>query len=156
MGREIRRVPKDWEHPRGDNGNYKPMYDSAYQEAAADWAKEFREWQDGTHKHFCKYPESKTLYYWEWCGSPPDEEYHRPSFSAEATHYQVYETVTEGTPDSPVFETKDELTDWLVSEGHSRAAAEGFAKAEWAPSMTFSSATGVVMGIDSMERLEGS
>lgn len=55
-------------------------------------------------------------YYWEY-EPPPDPDRHRPAFGAEATWYQVYETVTEGTPVTPPFETLAELVDWLVEKG---------------------------------------
>lgn len=52
--------------------------------------------------------------------------------------FQVWETVSEGSPISPVFATEDELVGWLTTQGYSRAAAEGFAKSGWAPSMVSS------------------
>lgn len=33
MGREIRRVPKNWKHPRLEDGRYQPMFDQNYEEA---------------------------------------------------------------------------------------------------------------------------
>ncbi|MGU3401500.1 hypothetical protein ACLBWS_17500 [Brucellaceae bacterium D45D] len=36
---------------------------------------------------------------------------------ASCTSYQIYENVSEGTPDSPVFGTKRQLVEWLVQEG---------------------------------------
>lgn len=41
--------------------------------------------------------------------------------------YQVWETVTEGSPISPVFATTEELERWLIGEGYSEGAAEQFA-----------------------------
>ena len=37
MGREIRRVPKGWEHPRDEGGKYIPMFDQSYDDAAKEW-----------------------------------------------------------------------------------------------------------------------
>ena len=34
--------------------------------------------------------------------------------NGEATHYQMYETTTEGTPISPAMESPEELAHWLV------------------------------------------
>ena len=48
--------------------------------------------------------------------------------------YQVWETVTEGSPISPVFLTPEEVVDWLVEEGYSVKAAQAFVDREWAPS----------------------
>ena len=48
--------------------------------------------------------------------------------------WQVWETVSGGSPISPIFATSDELVDWLVAKGNSQKAAEGFVQDEWAPS----------------------
>ena len=37
MGREIRRVPPNWQHPTGDNSNFIPLLDCTYQESMAEW-----------------------------------------------------------------------------------------------------------------------
>ena len=37
----------------------------------------------------------------------------------ERTHYQMYETCTEGTPISPVMETPENLARWLADNGAS-------------------------------------
>lgn len=49
--------------------------------------------------------------------------------------WQVWETVSEGSPVSPVFKTPDELIGWLIGKGYSRTAAEEFVKDQWVPSM---------------------
>jgi len=46
----------------------------------------------------------------------------------------MWETVSEGSPISPVFATDGELAQWLVDQGHSEDAAARFIEAEWAPS----------------------
>jgi hypothetical protein len=66
----------------------------------------------------------------------------------DATWFQMYETVTEGTPCTPPFATKSELVDYLVSYGemhgteyerrYSRESAQAFVEDEWAPSMILS------------------
>ena len=48
--------------------------------------------------------------------------------------WQIWETVSEGSPISPVFTSKDALIAWLVSLGYSKNAATEFAKREWAMS----------------------
>lgn len=49
--------------------------------------------------------------------------------------WQVWETVSEGSPVSPVFATPIGLEDWLVSVGgYERKAARAFVKGAWAPS----------------------
>ncbi|MDB5236909.1 MAG: hypothetical protein JWL88_11 [Parcubacteria group bacterium] len=47
---------------------------------------------------------------------PPEEsDRHMPNWPvSERTHYQMYETTTEGKPISPVCETPEELARWLA------------------------------------------
>ena len=153
MGREIRRVPPDWEHPRytAENarrpnmiGQHIPLYDEDYETAAKKWIQEFRQWEDGVHP---SQPSKYAHYFWEY-DSPPDPESYRVRrwTLEEATHVQVYETVSEGTPVTPHFETEKELIDWLVLHGDAwdqarheggwnREAAERFVKRGSAPSL---------------------
>ena len=42
MGREIRNVPEGWVHPKNEYGNYQPMFDKTYKEAAEEWIKGLR------------------------------------------------------------------------------------------------------------------
>ena len=127
MGREIRRVPADWQHPQrsqiyGDypgNERYHPLFDDDYDTVAQEWVRNFTLFQAGNH------PDQDRIhskYYWE-DDPPPSEEYFRSEgygtqFNSEPTHYQIYETVSEGTPVSPVFETLEELKVWLVRQGY--------------------------------------
>lgn len=155
MGREIRRVPPNWKHPKNDNGEYRRCIDKDYETAARLWESEFMQFMRGNHEaanYGCDH-------FWEW-ESPPDEDYCRPAFSEEPTWFQVYETVSEGTPVTPPFATEAELIDWLVNKGEmrgtqyeqrfSRRAAEQFIKAGSAPSLVVSSEHGVLSGIEAM------
>jgi hypothetical protein len=67
--------------------------------------------------------------------------------------YQVYETVTEGTPVSPVFANREELLRWLISQGHSETAANDFIDDGWAPTAVFANGQ-LAMGIDALELLK--
>jgi len=122
MGREIRRVTPHWEHPRftkddardsRDVGQYKSLYNQDYESASAEWIDGFDAWRKGEHKSqpcdYCKH-------FWEY-SNPPDVELYRPKFEKEPTWYQVYETVSEGSPVTPPFATQDELIDYLVNNG---------------------------------------
>src|SRR6185437_8201919 len=106
MGREVRRVPPNWQHPKNANGDYKPMFNRNYHEEAKEWIEGFNSFQPTEH---CQY-------YWEY-DHPPDEEYCVPYTREEATWYQVYETVSEGTPCTPAFETQEELVQHLIEHG---------------------------------------
>jgi hypothetical protein len=147
MGREIRRVPPDWEHPRYTDadrythrgrvypGEYKPLYDRDFETEAREWMDSAIAWDNGTHPDA---PEEKAghPFYWQWDGEPPDPNYYRPKFpEGAATAYQMYENVSEGTPVSPVFATLEEMEAWLIGAGHSPEAAAKFCRTGWAPSM---------------------
>lgn len=125
MGREIRRVPPGWEHPTDEQGHYQPMHDYTHADRMAEWLKDKAEWENG-YAIKVGHPD---MPFEEWECREPDPKYYRPEWKdGEATAYQVYETVSEGTPMSPVFLNLDELTGWLVGQGYSRQAAEQFAK----------------------------
>ncbi len=144
MGREIRMVPPDWDHPKKENGSYQPLYDEDYETACEEWYADCVD-KNGKYKSGDE----------EYVGDPPDKNYYRDRKWAkeEATHFQVYETVSEGTPVTPHFATKEELIDHLCEHGDfwdqkrrkkgytmmecgpwSRENAESFVKSEWAPS----------------------
>lgn len=48
--------------------------------------------------------------------------------------WQLWETVSEGSPISPVFVHREMFVEWLVKQGYSLKAAEAFTKQGWAPS----------------------
>ena len=153
MGREIRRVPGDWEHPKYTEadaplrnlvGEYRPLYDEDYETAANEWLANLALWQRGEHP---SQPSGYGRYFWEY-DAPPDEDTHRDrKWSAdEATHFQMYETVSEGSPVTPSFATTAELVNYLVeigdfwdqsrgTGGWKREAAKQFVETGWAPSM---------------------
>lgn len=79
----------------------------------------------------------------EWTGTEPPT----------GEGWQVWETVSEGSPITPVYPTKDALIEALVSDGHSRKSAENFTEAKWAPSMVISGGV-LKQGIDSYEDME--
>ena len=164
MGREIRMVPPNWEHPKSID-NYgrerlQPMFDEPFSEAKAEWLDELAKWEAGERpSYFTAEAGDEDLPYWEYNGNPPERAYYRPWKDEEATWVQLWETVSEGTPVSPPFETADELIAYLAEHGdfwdqklcmepdwarlwggipgksgwgHERASA--FVKAGWAPS----------------------
>lgn len=134
MGREIRRVPANWEHPQKYFPNYIlgvqeigyiPMYDNDADTAFSEWLKEYDKWIAAGHDEAIdkygsgEYPKNQPyISFCKWNGPPPDPERYRPKWEdGHATWYQVYETVSEGTPVTPPFETKEDLIDYLVSNG---------------------------------------
>ena len=127
MGREIRRVPPNWEHPkqskynpltRQEEESYHPQFDEAYLYAFDEWLKEHVLWEKGEHPDQQDKDTQLPRYYAEWNGNPPDVDYYRPDWKPEEmTWWQVYETVSEGTPVTPPFETREELVEYLVANG---------------------------------------
>lgn len=158
MGREIRMVPPNWEHPTTEckhspwaggcdyakqNGGrcLQPLHNQTFKEAAKEWKDEFASWERGERPSYCE-GKSASLEYWEYNGAPPDREYYLPDSIGARTWFQVYETVSEGTPITPPFATKAELVAWLCANKDfwnygpmTRAQAEAFVKDEWVPSM---------------------
>ena len=120
MGREVRMVPKNWEHPKKteynflkqrDVTNYQPMYDQSYVDAATEYRDGFLKFYN-TNEH-----RERACEFWDWHGNPPNEAYYRAYQDKEASWYQLYETVSEGTPVSPPYKTKEELADYLAEHG---------------------------------------
>ena len=142
MGREIRRVPRDWQHPRDARGNYIPLFGrdaiaeiAEWDRGAAAWARgEFPEWTEEAHRK---------LTYAAYAGARPDPSNYMPTWTeAERTHIQMYEDTSEGTPISPVLATPEELARWLA-DNHASAFGSMTATFEqwlavcrrgWAPS----------------------
>lgn len=122
-------VPANWEHPQKEEYNfrtglyekrYKPMRDSTFVERMDEWIAEYTLWKQGQHPDQLNGRASDYGYteYTEWAGGPPDPDEYRPAWSPEEmTWVQVYETVSEGTPVTPPFATREELVEYLVENG---------------------------------------
>lgn len=185
MGREIRRVPPNWQHPEKERfsfstgrweKSYQPLYDRTCEEAWEDWKEEYEKWIREEHDRVIadygeeKYPKDQPYTsFCKWHGTPPTPEYYHPKWKEEATWWQVYETVSEGTPVTPPFATQEELVDYLVANGDfwdqkrreegcttmdcspwSRKAAEKFVYGSgWAPSFILTS-KGLQSGVEAM------
>lgn len=126
MGREIRRVPADWEHPRDERtGDYKAILDEAFDPAFSRWCKNYQLWKQGKHPD-----QPRDCEFWEWEGDPPSPEYYHPDWD-DATHYQMYETTSEGTPISPVFATPEEVARYCADNNVSAFADITATYEEW-------------------------
>jgi len=133
MGREVRRVPADWVHPKRDDGQYQSMHGISFKEAALKWKAGFVAWEDGHNICFdrARGPDD-TGEYWEYAGDPPDRAYYRPEWPEETrTHLQMYEATSEGTPISPVMKTPEELAHWLVDNNASSFASHTASYEAW-------------------------
>lgn len=129
MGREVRKVPSDWQHPKDSAGRYTPLYDQPFCNADAD-------------------PDD----------DPPDPDYYRPDWpESERTHFQIYETVSEGTPLSPPCASLKELARWYAEHGDPVWGAVTYEQAltfvgvGYAPSMVFSSGR-VMSGVEFLSK----
>lgn len=142
MSRQVRRVPATWQHPRRDDGSYRPLHDSSFSEDLADWR--------ASKAAFEAEPpaDSQGMTYEEWDGPEPTPGEYMPEWSDdERTHYQMYETVSEGTPLSPVMATPEELARWLVDNEADAGARQTATYEAWlrvckggyAPSMVITS-----------------
>ena len=166
MGREIRRVPEGWDHPRHEPdttpphthrrlGQYRPLCDRPFAEAMREWIDEWESWERGDRPDYfnaAEYPDG--IEFHEWHGGPPDPEYYRPAWNDEdVTHYQFYETVSEGTPLSPPMPSLEALAEWLTThecywgKQMTAAQAQAFCKSGWAPSMVIQGGT-MMTGIE--------
>ena len=140
MGREVRPVALDWEHPR-EPGTY----------------------SDGTPRFVPLFSREDLRHRLEWRAEHPDDEDEQEPVDLseympeipEGTPYGwcFYETVTEGTPVSPVFATKDELAAWLSSPeaGRDRMPpdfAAKFVAQGWAPTFVSTPETGFIRGTE--------
>lgn len=140
MGREVRRVPKDWQHPKKREFSYRtgqyeesyqPMHDRSFAEAMDEWYAEWKKWEAGEYSEYVD-EDSKKLPYWEWSAPPPDPAYYMPQWPAhERTHLMMYEDTTEGTPISPAFETPEELARWLADNNASSFGSMTATYEEW-------------------------
>lgn len=156
MSTELRRVPKDWQHPSDHRDadryesklayvpppfyRWRPLLDK-------DWATAEREWWRDRIAHAVK----RALYYlpslFGWLEPPSEvcwpwtlEDHPRPRYldyrprwqKRERTHYQLYEDVSEGTPISPVCATVDELVEWCAAQTKEVwVGTQGMTRAEW-------------------------
>ncbi len=183
MGVELRRVPSGWEHPTESDYSLRGGIRLAYQPPAGekfrslnddDWAGAMRDWW---HDRIVSWA-MRALWYWPsifgWCDppvmvrhppdesdKPPDYWMYRPRWKKrDQTHYQLYQTVSEGSPISPVFATLEELATWAAAqEREVWVGVRGLSYDEWmrfldcgyAPSMVVSSA-GIQSGVEHMAK----
>lgn len=163
MGREVRRVPANWQHPKAWNDyrgqdEYVPLnegdYCGGYEVQAAQWDEGYAKWQQGLCRSYGDGaewepidPKYRGTRYTDYAGARPSPDDFMPNWPAEQrTHYMMYEDTSEGTPISPAFETPEELARWLVDNRVSAfadelASYEGWlavAKGGFAPSVVVS------------------
>lgn len=157
MGREVRRVPANWQHPKDDGGRYVPLSDG-YAARLHDWKEDAAKWSRGEFPDYAG-EESRRLSFEEWEGPPPDASEFMPDWpESERTHYMMYEDTSEGTPISPAFGTAEELARWLADTGASACGDMTASYEAWlstikrgsAPSMVISGGGVMQSGVDAL------
>ena len=128
MGREVRRVPPDWQHPKewrwDHRGNrverYKPLFPGEnYQSRVDEWDEECAKWKAGWRPDYAD-SEGRAMTYEQYSGQRPHRDDYMPNWPAEQrTHLMMYEDTSEGTPISPAFATPEELARWLADNNAS-------------------------------------
>ena len=143
MGREVRRVPADWQHPKDCSGKYTPLFPGEDYPPRA--------------KEFIELIKSKGLQEAiEECGAPDINDYTPNWPDHERTHLMMYETTSEGTPISPAFATPEKLARWLADTnasafGGMTASYESWlriARGGFAPSAVYTPQTGLISGVE--------
>lgn len=168
MGREVRRVPADWQHPKKQQFDhrgqwverYKPLLPGEdYKRRVDEWDEDCAKWKAGWRPDHCDDPESRAMTYEQWAGQRPHKDDYMPDWPAEQrTHLMMYEDTSEGTPISPAFATPEELARWLVDNGASSFGSDTatyeqwlrVAQGGWAPSMVYTPQTGLVSGVQAL------
>lgn len=138
MSREIRLVPRGWEHPKDENGKFIPLFGYDFDKEVAEWNEGSAKWAEGLRKSTsCEGWEPitddiKSETYSEWAGNKPLKEDYMPSFEGkELTHMILYETTTEGTPNSPAFRSAEALAHWLTDNKKTVWANETCSYEKW-------------------------
>lgn len=145
MSREIRRVPMDWQHPM-------------------EWREQWDRRDMAVRMMLVPRPllDRDILQFVE-DGEEFDASTLMPEFpEGTSTGYCMYETTSEGTPISPVFETPEELARWLADTGASafgRSTATyeqwlSMIQVGWAPSAMSSPSTGLVSGVEFVSKAD--
>jgi hypothetical protein len=168
VGREVRRVPANWKHPTDEAGELIPLHGYNFTDTLNEWLEGSRHWERGLIRDYSRGLDGrdwkpkgdvKSETFEEWHGQKPEAKDYMPEWlPSEATHIQMYETCTEGTPISPVMETPEELARWLADNGasafgSSTASYEAWLstiKRGWAPAGIIRPSTGITSGVEGL------
>ena len=130
-------VPIDWEHPKTENGKYDPLFKGSYSNDIGAWIHSKEMWNKGFYKDYfdgwrLRTDKEMTCSYEGYeCNAPQWSDYMPEWDKSEKTHYQMYETCSEGTPISPVLDTPEHLARWLVENGASSFGAMTATYDQW-------------------------
>lgn len=139
MGREVRMVPANWEHPKDDRGRYIPLHGGSFAEHEAGWNEEYAQWKKGFRRNYssaekwcAREGDELTMRFTEWHGRRPSPDDYMPDWlSSMRTHFQMYENTSEGAPISPVMDSAENLARWLADNGASSFGSMTAAYEAW-------------------------
>lgn len=156
MSREIRRVHKDWQHPKNNRGNYDPLFDN-FSKRLAEWDEANIKWSEGLREDFrggwkAKEQDEIDDSFEEWDGERPVKENYMPEWpEEELTHIMMYETCSEGSPISPAFDNPEDLARWLTDNDASAFGSMTATYEEWLATCKQGWAAGLIIGPDGMK-----
>lgn len=163
MGREIRMVPANWNHPAKvtDQGEIKfvPLLEGPFSKCYSQYAAYKEKWDRGDFPDWAG-DESRKLSFEEYEGKAPSADEYMPEWKPEEkTHFMMYENTSEGTPISPAFATPEELARWLADTGASSFGSSTATYEQWlstckrgsAMSAVYTPNTGLVSGVEFQE-----
>lgn len=133
MGRQVRRVPRDWQHPqewRRGRLEFVPLLAGPFKATHEEWIADKAAWDRGERPKY--WQQGSTNDYVQWAGPEPLAADYMPEWpEAERTHWQMYENTSEGTPISPVMETPHALARWLADNNASWFGGHGATFEQW-------------------------
>lgn len=111
MGRQLLRVPPNWQHPKTTRYDYRLCKDvEGYKPLSRDYEAALADFEVDVEKQGLEAALK------DHGGGPLKDDYLNFE-GVEPTWWQVYETVSEGTPVTPPFATREELVEYLVENG---------------------------------------
>jgi hypothetical protein len=138
MGRQVRRVPPNWEHPRGVGGTgFRPLMAGPFSERLSEWDEEAAQWERGLMRSYreglaWESKGDRDYTYAEYAGERPVATDYMPEWPEDvATHLMMYEDTSEGTPISPPFATPEQLAHWLTDNGASAFGVSTATYEQW-------------------------
>lgn len=153
MGRELRRVPLGFDWPIG-KAWWGFVMDSVPCQTCGGSGNASQEVTNGFKLHDGTWHTYKSNY----CPTCEGEGTVTPKVNIpEGPGYQLWETVSEGSPVSPTFATPEELANWLAQNDTSITKGvdyDGWLRfingPGWAPSMMFIPKKGIISGVEGM------
>lgn len=105
----------------GDGEVFIPLHDQSFEQACDEWDEYLAQWGLGTYPDQPQDMLRTLVGFEEWHGPRPSlrqgHSTFRPHFEEDASCYQLYETISEGTPISPVYCDINSLFRWMITDG---------------------------------------